>query len=245
MTTRNMFRWLVPVVAAGAVGCGGSPPTESATLAPVISAPPVTDDLGPRPTVVAQTPTQPTQPTKPADPPVSVPSDTGGRLVAKAMFVPPALPVEPPAVTKPKAYSSALDRGELPLPAVTMKPFGPTDPKASAAKPTPPAERHLPDSTVATLPEGRTTDRPLAKAPAPPNAGAADVPQNGWRQGDRASVEDPTTDLSAGRVIDTPLPTTMAPLPFLRTFIPNPFEFSEQLKGKLGKETELGAGPIK
>ncbi len=243
MTTRNILRLLVPVVAAGAVGCGGSPPhTEPATLAPVIAAPPVTDDLRPPDPV---SPTQPTTPTKPADPLVSLPSDTGGKAVAKAMFVPPPLPAEPPAVTKPKAYSSALDRGELPLPPVTMKPFGPTEPKGNSAKPSPPAERHLPDPAVTTLPEGRPADRPLAKAPAPPNAGAADVPQNGWRQNDRASLDDPTTDLSAGRVIETPLPTTMVQLPFLRMSIPNPFELSEQLKGKLGKDVELGAGPIK
>ncbi len=241
MTTRNLFRWLVPVVAAGAVGCGGTPPTEPATLAPVIAAP-VTDGGETKPTPAAQTPTQPTQPAKPADVPTSLPSDTGGKAVAKAMFVPPPLPAEPPAVTRRKAYSSALDRGELPLPPVTMKPFGPTEPKGSTAKPTPPAERHLPDSAVATLPEGRAADRPLAKAPAPPNAGAADVPQNAWRQNERASLDDPTTDLSAGRVIETPLPTAMVQLPFLRMTIPNPFEFGEQLKGKLGKDVELGAG---
>jgi len=66
-----------------------------------------------------------------------------------------------------------------------------------------------------------------------------------WARQERASLDDPTADLSAVRVIETPLPVPAIQLPFLRTFIPNPFELAEQLKGKLGRETELGAGPIK
>jgi hypothetical protein len=210
----------------------------------------MTDDLRPSDPAQAQTQptttaTQPTTPAKPAEPPVTLPADTGGKAVAKALVLPTPLPAETPAATKPKPHASALDRGELPLPPVAMKPFGPTEPKGNTVKPSPPAERYLPDPAVASLPEGRATERPKAKAPAPPNAGAADVPLNAWRQGDRAPLEDPTSDLSAGRVIETPLPTTTTPLPFLRAFIPNPFEYAEQLKGKLGKETELGTAPIK
>lgn len=247
MTTRNSLRWLPPVVvAAGAFGCGGTPPpTEPATLAPVIVAP-VTDD--PRPTEPAQVPTSATptttQPVKPAESPVTLPADTGGKAVGKALVLPPPLPEETPASVKSKPHTSALDRGELPLPPVAMKPFSPIEPKGNTVKPSPPGERSLPDAKVTTLPDGRVLTRPLAKAPAPPNAGAADVPLNAWRQGDRAPLADPTADLSAGRVIETPLPASIGQLPFLRAFIPKPFEYAEQLKGKLGKEPELATQPV-
>lgn len=244
MTTRNLLRWLPPLVAAGAVGCGGSPPpSDPATLAPVIVAP-GSESSEIKSTSAAQTPTQPTIPARPAEPPVTLPADTGGKAVAKALVLPPPLPTESANNSKPKPHTSALDRGELPLPPVAMKPFGPTEPKGNSVKPSPPVERHLPDPAVTNLPEGRAADRPLAKAPSPPNSGAADVPVNAWRQGERAPLEDPTADLSAGRVIDTPLPVSSGALPFLRLSIPNPFEFAEQLKGKLGKETELGIQPV-
>ena len=242
MTARTAFRWLLPAVAVGVAGCSKpTATTEPATAAPAIVAP-LTDDL--RPTEPAQA-TKPAQPAKSADAPVVLPSDGGGKMVAKALVVQPPLPADGSAVVKPRAYSSALDRGELPLPTVSLRPFSPTEPKGSTAKPTPPAERNMPDAAVATLPEGKATDRPKVKAAAPPNSGAADVPMNAWRQNDRASLDDPTADLSAVRVIETPLPATMVYLPFLRGFIPNPFEYADQLKGKVGREGEVGTGPVK
>lgn len=238
MTTRHAFRWLSLFAGIGAVGCGGSQPAEPTTVAPVLITPPVTDDLRPPPADTDKT-------TKPADPPPSLPSDMGGKAVAKALRTPPPLPADAPAVKQPKPYSSAVDRGEFPLPSVPPRAFTPTDPKASATKPSPPAERNQPNDTTAALPEGKATDRPLLKVPSPPNPGAADVPLNAWRQNDRASLDDPTTDLAAMRVIVTPLPLATGVLPFVRVSIPDPFELAEQLKGKLGKETELGTGPVK
>lgn len=245
MTTRNSLRWLAPVFTAGVVGCGGSPPTEPAQLAPVIVAP-GTDDLRPTEPTPVQTPPTPTpaQPAKPAESPVTRPADTGGKAVGKVLLLPPPLPVDAPAAIKSKPHTSALDRGDLPLPPVTMKPFSPIEPKGNPVKPSPPADRSLPDTAGTILPDGQALTRPLVKAPAPPNAGAADVPLNAWRQGDRAPLADPTADLSAGRVIETTLPTKAGQLPFLRNSIPKPFEFAEHLTGKLGKDTELGTQPV-
>jgi hypothetical protein len=235
MTTPRVFHWLVPGVLVGVIGCGGSaPPPEQDAAVPVIVA--STEPADPKPT------TQATQPAKPADPPPTL----VGKAVAKALVVPPPLPADPPTDTKPKPYSSPLDRGETPLPPLALKPFNFTPtPTTSAVKPSPPWERQLPDNSTAAIPEGRRSERPLVKAPAPMNAGAADVPMNAWKQNDRAPLEDPTADLSAVRVIDTPLPVNVVTLPFLRMSIPNPFEFAEQLKGKLGKDAEVGVGPMK
>lgn len=239
MTTRHLVRWLVPVVAIGVIGCGGSQPTQPATAAPAI-VPPVTDDIQPA------NPAQPSPPAKPADPPVTLPSDTGGKAVAKALVVPLPLPPEAPTVKAPKPYSSAFDRGELPLPTIPPRPLSPSSiPTTTAAKPSPPAQGPLLSGFPGPLPEGKQSDRPLLKAPAPSNPRATDVPVMAWPRQERASLDDPTTDLSAVRVIETPLPIPAIQLPFLRAFIPNPFEFAEQLKGKLGKETELGTTPNK
>lgn len=243
MNTPQLLRRLTPLTIAVVVGCGRStPPTEPAALAPVI-VPPAADE------VRGQEParsTQPTPPVKPpAGPPVVLPDDTGGKAVAKALVLPPPLPPEAASANTPAPYSSAVDRGELPLPSVAPMPFSRVEPKASAVKPSSPAEKPLPATQFATLPEGQASGRPLAKTAAPPNARAADVPMNAWRQGDRPPLEDPTVELSAGRVIDTPLPRQTAGFPFLRMTIPNPFELSEQLKGTLGKDAELGSSPPK
>jgi hypothetical protein len=244
MNTAQLLRRLTPLTMAILVGCGRStPPSEPAALAPVI-APPATDEVrGPE---LAQTPTQPTQPLKPpAGPPVVLPADTGGKAVAKALMLPTPLPQQPPSGIKSAPDSSAIDRGELPLPSVTPRPFSRLEPNSSAVKPSSPAEKQLPATQFVTLPESQGSGRPLVKAPALPDSRAADVPMNAWRQGDRAPLEDPTVELSAGRVIETPLPLNTAGLPFLRLTIPNPFELSEQLKGKLGKDVELGQSPPK
>lgn len=239
MTTRVARHWLAVFAGLGAVGCGGKPPAEPTTVTPVL--------IGPSGSMAepADTKPDPDKQTKPADPPPSLPSDTGGKAVAKALRTPPPLPADPPAVKQPKPYSSAVDRGEFPLPSVPARAFTPTDPKASGTKPTAPAERNQPNDATAILPEGKATDRPLLKVPTPSNPGAADVPLNAWRQGDRASLDDPTTDLAAMRVIETALPLATGVLPFVRVNIPDPFEFAGHLKGKLGKDTELGTGPVK
>jgi hypothetical protein len=246
MTTRHAIRMLAVVSGLGAVGCGPSPPAEPCPETPALVVPKA--DAGgsgqPADTKPTTTP-DPDKSTKPADPPPGRPSDTGGKAVARALRAPSPLPADPPRVTPPKPYASALDRGEFPLPKVRPRAFVPTDPKAGGTKPSVPAERNQPADVTGTLPEGKAADRPLLKMPSTPNPGAADVPANAWRQGDRASLDDPTVDLSAMRVIETALPVATGVLPFVRVSIPDPFDLTEQLKGKLGKDTELGTGPVK
>lgn len=235
--SRRVLRWLVPLAVVGLVGCGTPPAPPTQTGEPVAVTPGiVTPDDPP--------PTKPTaDPTKPADPPVTLPADQGGQAVEKAMASPGPLPTDPPAA-KPKAYSSKLDRGDMPLPGVGFRPFASTSPAVTASKPTPPRERPLLDRTPPVLPQGKSVDRPRVKAPSPPNPGAADVPGKTPQQPDRASLIDPTADLTAGRVIQTTLPLNRVELPFLQLFIPNPFEYVEHLKGKPGREGELGTKPV-
>ncbi len=232
---RRLTCWLLPL-AVGVAGCGSQPvptqPHEPVAVTPALVTP------------ADPPPTKPTpDPTRPADPPVTLPADLGGQAVEKALAKPDALQVDPPTA-KPKAYSSRLDRGEVPLPTPPLRPFAPSPPVIASAKPTPPRERPLLDRTPPELPQGKLADRPLAKAPSPPNPGAADVPGRSPQQPDRVSLDDPTADLTAGRVIQTPLPLATAELPFLRLTIPDPFEFIEHLKGKLGRDGELGTKPV-
>lgn len=237
MTPRTA-RWLVPLAVAAAAGCGVPPspppaPTEPVAVVPAVVAPADPDLVKPPP-----------EPAKPADPPVTLPADLGGKAVEKALALPAPLPPDLPSATKPKAYTSAIERGELPLPGVPLRPLAPTPPPVVASKPAPPRERVLLDPSVGELPTGKLTDRPLVKAPSPTNPGAADVPGKAQQQPDRASLADPTADLNAGRIIQTPLPLATADLPFLRLTIPDPFELIEHLKGKLGKDAEFGTKPV-
>lgn len=232
---------LSPLLVAGLVGCGGGNPSASKPpeVAPVI-APPTTGAIEPAVPVSADPPPQP----NPADPPVKLPDDLGGQAVAGALAVAPP-PADVPKTDKPAPRTSPLDRGDLPLPGVTPRPFAPAVPAGKPANPTPPRDRAAlaplpyPDG----LPLGTAESRPLLKAAGPSNPGAADVPGVSPQRVDRASLEDPTTDLSAGRVIATPLPVPTAGLPFLSLRIPDPFELVEQLKGKLGREPEFGSIP--
>ena len=160
----------------------------------------------------------------------------------------PSVPAAPdlPTAKAPRPRTSDLDRGELPLPKVSVTPVPPPPPKGKPAQPSPPAEKPpVGLGDAAALPTGAfpLPDRPLLKATGPANPGAADVPALARQLPDRAPVEDPTVELSAKGVIQTPLPHPAFALPYLREVIPNPFEFVEQLKGKLGKDTELGTAP--
>ena len=60
---------------------------------------------------------------------------------------------------------------------------------------------------------------------------------------ERAPVDDPTAVISAARLIATIFPFPVGTLPFLKQSIPDPFEFAEQLKGRLPRATEFGSVP--
>ena len=87
-------------------------------------------------------------------------------------------------------------------------------------------------------------ERPPVKADGPRNPLAVDVPMMAWTRPDRASLDDPTVDASAFRVIVTPFPLPTDPLPFVKLTIPDPFEFKEQLKGKVGRDAEFATTPV-
>lgn len=232
---RRLPCWLIPLAAVGLVGCGTppnppTPPTDPVAVTPGIVTP--ADPPATKPTP---------DPTKPADPPITLPSDLGGQMVEKALATPAALPTDPPA--KPRAYASTFDRSEVPLPGVAFRPFTSTPPAVTSAKPTPPREKTQLDRTPPELPGGKLSDRPLVKADSPSNPGAADVPGRTPQQPDRVSLADPTADLTAGRVIQTALPLAVFDLPFLQLIIPDPFEFVAHLRGKLGRDGELGTKP--
>ena len=136
-----------------------------------------------------------------------------------------------------------LDCGDLPLPKTTIPlPTAPL-PLARLVLPTAPVERPpVGLGTAAAVEVGAfpLTVRLRVNA-APP---AADVPAMARQLPDRAAVEDPTADLSATDVLSTPLPLPSFARPYLKAVIPDPFEFAEHLKGKLGTETECGAAPV-
>jgi hypothetical protein len=221
-------------------GCGGPTDAPVATNSPVPpvapAAPPPAPELP-----FAQPPAA-----KPPDP-LPLPTDAGGVAVGKALM--PAVPgsPEPPTAKAPRPRVTDFDRGELSLPRVV----GPLPPPPAARgkplTPSPPAEhppRSLGDAAAVGADAFPLPDRPLVRAAGPANPGAADVPALARQLPDRASVEDPTVDLSAQGVIRTPLPLPAASLPFLREVIPNPFELAEQLKGKLGRDAEFGTAPV-
>jgi len=184
---------------------------------------------------------------KPLVPPV-LPSDFAGRTVTKALM--PSVPAspEPPTRKVARPRVSPVDRGEPPLPTVGAEALPPS-PKPTGKPPrlSPPpdgAPRALGDAAAVGVAAFPLPERPLLKGNSTANPGATDVPAMARQLPDRASVEDPTVAATARGIIETPLPLPAVELPYLKETIPNPFEFAEQLKGKLGKETEFGTGPV-
>ena len=219
--------------------------TPASVPTPVVKSPeanhPAIPGAGAPAAKVAQTPSTPTEPFR-------YPSDVGGKQVARALAPGlPSAPVLPPTST-PRPRSSSLDRGELPLPkASTELPRTPMVTSGKPiARPTPPPERVPLDLgqgaaiNPASIP---LTERPKLKAPSPPAPGAADLPPLARPMTERASLEDPTAEFTAVRVIRTPLPLPEVAGWFIRFTIPDPFELVEQLKGKTGTDAELGVTP--
>lgn len=222
-------------------GCGGPAPDS-----PLVVAPPELP--------VATVPPQPPAPQPPAGQPAPKPADApparndlAERAVRKALMPDVPAGALPPAVNAPRPRVSEWDRGELPLPKFTGQLPPSPQPTARPTFPAPPVERPpvtLGSASAVEVNAFPAADRPRVKAARPADPTAADVPAMARQLPDRASVEDPTADLSAKGVIATPLPLPSFALPYLKAVIPDPFEFAEQLKGKLGKETEFGTAPV-
>jgi hypothetical protein len=195
----------------------------------------------PSPVTAASPTVKPTSQTgsTPAVAPLPFPTDRGAQAVLNALA--PAPSSSPPLLkpqTGPKPRISDVERGELPASKVSVKVPSLPVAKAPPVKLTPPAERLNPDLGQAVLIDpaqvklapNPPTFRPV---PQPPKLGADDLPQLSRRVDDRASLEDPTAELSAGRIINTPLPMPMIQIGFLKVSIPDPFELVEQLRGPI------------
>jgi hypothetical protein len=188
--------------------------------------------------------------TQPTVPPLPYPTDLGGQAVSNALAPVPSTPAPlfMPQVS-PKPRLSSIERGELPLPKVAAKIIPLPAGKASSSKPSPPLERINPD-----LGQGVTIDPrqyTLASSPVQfrsvpqtPKLGADDLPVLSRRVDDRASLEDPTSELSTARIVNTPVPRPMIQVGFLKLTIPDPFELLEQLRGSLGTTQEFAEKPV-
>jgi len=216
-------------------GCGQSPPAVAQSDAPKTLV------------VVEPTPQPAVQPLA-ASPAATFafPDDVGGKKVAATLA--PSLPPAPIAAptTKPKARSSEIDRGELPMPKVSAAVPTTPLPKAKLPRPSPPTERvpvELGSAAALDPSREKLPERPGVRAVAA-NPGAVDVPRLANPLPDRASLDDPTTEIAAARVIVTALPLPFNPAWFVRFGIPDPFEFVEHLRGKTGAVGELGTAPV-
>lgn len=182
----------------------------------------------------------------PVEPVVKLPDDLGGKAVQKTLMPSIALPDDVTGPKVPRPRSTAIDRGELPTAPLAITLPALPNPKVKPAKPSLPPERIPADlgrAAAENLSAVKFPEKALVRATGPTNAGAADVPQLARQLPERASIEDPTAEISALKLIETIFPYPVGPLPFLKLSIPDPFEFAEQLKGKLPRESEFGTVP--
>ena len=227
----------------GAFGCTEAPApapvdVSVAKVEPVLPAP---APAAPPKAAVAQEPKLVT-----VEPAVKLPDDLGGKAVQKSLMPSIPLPDDLTGPKVPRPRSTAIDRGELSTaPLAIALPASP-NPKVKPAKPSLPPE-HVPAdlgrAAAENLSAVKFPEKPLVRADGPTNAGAADVPQLARQLQERASIEDPTAEISALKLIETIFPYPVGPLPFLKLSIPDPFEFAEQLKGKLPRQSEFGTVP--
>ncbi len=231
---------LTALVGLLAAGCGQSPPAAAQPEPPkslvVVQATPE----GPKP---QPSPAPQPLPASP-DPEFRYPDDAGGKKVASTLA--PSLPPTPvmAPTRKPKERSSEIDRGELPMPKVSVKLPQPPLPPVTPPRPCPPAERVPTDlgSAAALDPsQEKLPELPRVRAPAVANA---DLPRLATQVPERASLDDPTAEIAAARAVFTELPLPFNPAWFVRFGIPDPFEFAEHMRGKTGAAGELGTAPV-
>jgi hypothetical protein len=85
---------------------------------------------------------------------------------------------------------------------------------------------------------------PLVRGPMPVNPGAGDIQALSRPVPDRPPLEDPTAAALNKRAMFTAFPKPTGTMSFFRWTIPNPFEYAEQLTGKLPREKEFGTTPV-
>ena len=263
-----MNRKLLTVALSGFAGLAGcnppSPPANGSTPAPIVTVvsaevsrttEPTNLSVSPDGPPATKAPTTDTPPVPAPAPvpasqppaPFAMPDDLGGKVLIRVLTV--SLPASPvlPRTTAPTVRDSAIDRAELPLPAVAVAvPMAPL-PSAKLPKLSPPLERVPGDvgQPDAGLIAAKFADRPQPpKSPTPPTPTAADVPRLAQQTPERASLDDPTTEISTASVIFTNLPFPEMTLWLAKVGVPDPFEFVNQLRGKLPTEMELGGAPV-
>jgi len=231
-------------------GCGQ--PATSSTTAPTTPEPSETKTapVPITPPANSNSPVSTTVPQPPSVPPPSAfvyPLDTGGKKIAAVLT--PNATLAPIAVggAGPRSRTSAIDRGDLPLPKVAMNVPTIPIPPGKPVRPSAPVEQIPADLGQAAAENPvliKLAEKPLLRATGAANPGAGDVPLLARLTTDRAAVEDPTVDIATQRAVNTPLPAPFLTVWFVRFSIPDPFEFTEQLKGKIGTDTELGTSPV-
>jgi hypothetical protein len=157
------------------------------------------------------------------------PDDQGGQLLSKLLVptdrpAPVAFTVEP----QPQPASAAVERPTLPLPLAAANPPQLPSPKVPApARPAPlPEESPLLSCRIVSnppqlqhLPAGERV-----RTPAPDPNQPIPLPVLGQSTPDRASLDDPTADLSLAAALAAPMPSRNNPAPFLRLNPPDPYE---------------------
>jgi len=157
------------------------------------------------------------------------PDDQGGQLLSK-LLTPADRPAAVTFTAEPKALppSATVEQPTPPLSPAAVSP-----PRLPAGK-APPAARPAPLSEESPLLACRLASVPpqvpqlsageRVRTPAPdPNQPVA-LPLLGLATPDRASLDDPTADLSLAAALAAPMPSRGNPAPFLRLNLPDPYE---------------------
>jgi hypothetical protein len=246
MTIRDLFtaRVLAAAALGGAVAPAGCsrPGPESAAETPVVALAP--HDAGgaanPRPDAA--------RPEPPAPPPeFAFPSDRTGKALAR--------------VVVPEAAAAPADDGTGAAPKPRAVPGRVLDPEAiarasyvpptvlvarpGAARPTDPTERLPLDMGVGVRPVRlKLPVAPVVTARAPDVNVPPPLPPLGRQAGDRASLEDPTSELGNAAVVAGAAKTPLEPSGFLKVTIPDPFELAEQVRPKVPPTAEPSADPV-
>jgi hypothetical protein len=157
------------------------------------------------------------------------PDDQGGQLLSK-LLAPADRPAAVTFTAGPKVWppAAAVEQPTPPLPpAAVNPPHLPAGKAPPAARPAPiPEESPLLACRLAPVPP-QVQHLPAGervRTPAPdPNQPVA-LPVLGQATPDRASLDDPTADLSLAAALATPMPSRSNPAPFLRLNLPDPYE---------------------
>jgi hypothetical protein len=174
-------------------------------------------------------------------PSFAFPGDAAGEALSRLLTPgPPADPVRARrARPLDRSPPESIRNPALPLPAADPRPVGVPEVRP-AVRPASPAESlahldrgaltGLPPPTLRTYPTPRVTADLAAPPPLPSLARPAP---------DRASLDDPTLESSAGAVTGAPLPERSRADPFRAYALPNPFEHADAVRTRDAPREEL------